>query len=92
MELWFHGRVVMRTTEGTDCMGKSDLLAHAAECERALQLVTEAEHRDVLQRLRSVWPSLAREQSLARDPEMQEDIAALQQLHAELAAAHPALA
>jgi hypothetical protein len=72
-------------------MIKSDLLAHAAECERALQLVTDAEHRDVLQRLREVWLGLAREQSMVRDPEMQEAISALRRLHNQLAAAQPTL-
>jgi hypothetical protein len=68
-------------------MRQSDLLVHAAECERALQFVTDAEHRDVLQRLRAVWLGLAREQSMARDPEMQEAILALKHLHSQLAAA-----
>lgn len=72
-------------------MVKSDLLAHAAECERALQLATDAEHRDVLQQLKAVWLWLAREQSMAREPEMQEDLAALKCLHTEITAVQPTL-
>jgi hypothetical protein len=72
-------------------MGKSDLLAYAAECERALQVATEAEHRDVLQRLRAVWLGLAREQGMAQDPEIQEGIAALRRLHSQIAAVQPTL-
>jgi len=72
-------------------MGKSDLLAYAAECERALQVARDAEHRDVLHRLRAVWLALAREHSIARDPEMKEDIAALQELHAEITTVRPTL-
>jgi hypothetical protein len=72
-------------------MRKSDLLAHAAECERALQVATEPEQRRLLQQLRSVWLGLARERSMARDPEMQEAIAALRHLHSEIAAVRPTL-
>jgi hypothetical protein len=72
-------------------MEKFDLLAHAAECERALDVATEAIHRDVLQRLRAVWLGLAREQQMARDPEMQEGIEALRRLHAEITAVQPTL-
>jgi hypothetical protein len=72
-------------------METRDLLAHAAECDRALQLATEAEHREMLQRLRSVWLGLARDESIARDPERQEEIAALRRLHNEMVAMQPTL-
>jgi hypothetical protein len=72
-------------------MEKSDLLAHAAECERALQVATEADHREALQRLLALWLGLAREQHMARDPEMQAGIAALRRLHAEITAVRPTL-
>ena len=72
-------------------MGKCDLLARAAECERALQVVTEPEQRDLLQQVRDVWLGLAREQRMARDPEMQKAIADLKRLHAEITAAGPTL-
>jgi hypothetical protein len=45
----------------------------------------------VLRRLKAVWLGLAREQRISRDPEMQEDIAALERLHAEITAAGPTL-
>jgi hypothetical protein len=90
LEPCFAAGVVLRTTT-EEYMRKSDLLAHAAECERALQVATEAEHRDVLQRLRAVWLGLAREHSLARDPQMQEEIAALRHLHEQVAAVQPTL-
>jgi hypothetical protein len=67
-------------------MNKPDLLAHAAECDRALHLATEPARRHMLERLRSVWLGLAHEQSLARDPEMQESIAALKRLQLEIIA------
>jgi hypothetical protein len=72
-------------------MGKSDLLAHAAECERALQVATEPEQRDLLQQVREVWLGLAREQRMARDPEMEKAIADLKQLHAEITPVGPTL-
>jgi len=45
----------------------------------------------VLRRLKAVWLGLAREQRISRDPEMQEDIAALERLHAKITAAGPTL-
>jgi hypothetical protein len=71
-------------------MEKPDLLAHAAECERALHVATDAERRGVLQRLRALWLGLACEPSMARDPDMQESIAALRRLH-EITVARPTL-
>jgi hypothetical protein len=41
--------------------------------------------------LRGVWLGLAREQRMVRDPEMQESIAALARLHAEITAVRPTL-
>jgi hypothetical protein len=38
-----------------------------------------------------VWLGLAREQRMVRDPEMQESIAALARLHAEITAVRPTL-
>jgi hypothetical protein len=72
-------------------MEKSDLLAHAAECERALQVATAADHRELLQQVRTLWLGLAHEQSMARHPEMQESIAALQRLHVEITLARATL-
>ena len=72
-------------------MEKPDLLAHAAECERALHVATDAEHREMLQRLRSAWLDLTRADSLARDPKRQEEIAALRRLHNEMVAVQPTL-
>jgi hypothetical protein len=72
-------------------MGKSDLLAHAAECERTLQVATEPEQRHLLQQVREVWLGLARDQRMARDPDMQVAIADLKRLHAEITAAKPTL-
>jgi hypothetical protein len=39
--------------------------------------LTEEEHRDLLQRLRAVWLGLAREQHMAREPDMQDVFRAL---------------
>jgi len=71
-------------------MRKSDLLAHAAECERTLQVATEPEQRHLLQQVREVWLGLA-DQRMARDPDMQVAIADLKRLHAEITAAKPTL-
>ena len=84
----FPSRVIRQADKA---MGKSDLLARAAECERALQVATEPEQRDLLQQVRDVWLGLAREQRMARDPEMQKAIADLKRLHAEITAAKPTL-
>ena len=72
-------------------MEKLDFLAHAAECERALHVATAADQREVLQRLRTLWLGLAHEQSMAGHPDMQESIAALQSLHAEITVARATL-
>ena len=72
-------------------MEKHDFLAHAVECERALQVATVADQRDALRRLRALWLGLAHEHSMARDPELQESIAALQRLHAEITLARATL-
>jgi hypothetical protein len=71
-------------------MEKPDLLAHAAECERALPVTTDAERRGVLQRLRALWLGLAREPSMAREPDMQESLARLRRVH-EITVAGPTL-
>ena len=82
----FPSRVIRQADKA---MGKCDLLARAAECERALQVATE--QRDLLQQVRDVWLGLAREQRMARDPKMQKAIADLKRLHAEITAAGPTL-
>jgi hypothetical protein len=74
-----------------DFMNRRDLLVHAAECERALQVASETEQRHLLQQLRDVWLGLARERSMARDPEMQEAISALKRLHGEITVVKPTL-
>jgi hypothetical protein len=72
-------------------MEKSDLFAHAAECERALHAATDRDRRSGLARLRNVWLTLAYDQQLARDPEMQEAISALRRLHAQMLPVRPTL-
>ncbi|HEY8440215.1 MAG TPA: hypothetical protein VIK79_02070 [Xanthobacteraceae bacterium] len=72
-------------------MEKSDLFARAAECERALHVATDADRRSGLERLRKAWLTLAHDQQLAGDPEMQEAITALRRLHAEIAAVRATL-
>jgi hypothetical protein len=72
-------------------METRDLLAHAAECERALQVATETEHRDMRRQLRKAWLDLADEQSIARAPDWQEELAALRRLHTNLTAVQATL-
>jgi hypothetical protein len=73
-------------------MGRSDLFAHAAQCERALHVATDADHRTALKRLRTLWLELATEEDANQDdPETQEAISALKRLHSEIAAAQPTL-
>jgi hypothetical protein len=72
-------------------MGQSDLLVHAGECERALHIATDAEHRKGLKRLRNAWLLLADDQRRARDPHMQEAISVLRRLHVEIAAVRATL-
>jgi hypothetical protein len=71
-------------------MGKSDLFARAAECERALHLATDADHRSTLRRLRTAWLRLAAEEHIQKQA-TQEAISALKRLHNEIAAAQPTL-
>jgi hypothetical protein len=72
-------------------MGQSDFLAHAAECERALQVARDADRRSGLERLRKAWLTLAHDQQLARDLEMQEAASALRRLHGHMIAARATL-
>jgi hypothetical protein len=72
-------------------MGKSDLFARAAECERALHLATDADHRSTLRRLRTAWLRLATEEHTVHEPGTQETISVLKRLHSEIAAAQPTL-
>jgi hypothetical protein len=72
-------------------MGQSDFLAHAAECERAIYIATDADRRSGLERLRRAWLTLAHDQQLARDPEMQEAASALRRLHGYMIAARHTL-
>jgi len=67
-------------------MGQSDLLAHTAECDRALHITTDAEHRRGLTQLRNTWLLLAYDEQRARDPRMQEAISILRRLHLKVAA------
>jgi hypothetical protein len=71
-------------------MGKSDLFTRAAECERALHLAIDADHRSTLRRLRTAWLRLATEEHIQKQA-TQEAISALKQLHNEIAAAQPTL-
>ena len=84
------GRVGLRTTAG-GYMGQSDFLAHAAECERALQVARDADRRSGLELLRKAWLTLAHDQQPARDPEMQEAASALRRLHGHMIAARATL-
>jgi hypothetical protein len=73
-------------------MGRSDLFAHAAQCERALHIATDADQRTALKQLRALWLELATQQQMNEDdPETQEAISALKRLHSEIAAAQPTL-
>jgi hypothetical protein len=72
-------------------MQKSDLLANAAECERALHATTGADSRSAIERLRNLWLGLACEGHMARHPDMREAISALARLHAEMTAVRATL-
>jgi hypothetical protein len=72
-------------------MGRSDLFAHAAQCERALHIATDADQRTALKQLRSLWLELATQQMDEDDPETQEAISALKRLHSEIAVPQPTL-
>jgi hypothetical protein len=41
------------------------LVPHAAECERAIHIATDADRRSGLERLRTAWLTLAHDQQLA---------------------------
>ena len=72
-------------------MQKYDLLANAAECERALHAATDADSRSAIERLRNLWLALASEEQIARHPDMVESISALTRLHAEMTAVRATL-
>jgi hypothetical protein len=91
VELWFGEAAWAAYQREGGYMGKSDLFARVAECERALHVASDADRRSGLERLRKVWLALAYDQQLALDPEMQEAISALRRLHARMITARPTL-
>jgi hypothetical protein len=91
VELWFGEAAWAAYQREGGYMGKSDLFARVAECERALHVASDADRRSGLERLRKVWLALAYDQQLALDPEMQEAISALRRLHVRMITARPTL-
>jgi hypothetical protein len=72
-------------------MGKYDLFARVAECDRALHVATDADRRNGLERLRNVWMSLLHDEQLVRDPGMEEAISILRKMHSKMVVTAPVL-
>jgi len=56
----------------------------AAECDRAIALVSDPERRVVLESLRSLWMAMCDPRSAAQAPGRAQQISTIAQIHSEL--------
>jgi hypothetical protein len=66
---------------------KKDLLIKVAACERALGLVTNPEHQDVLRHLQKLWKELAQERPAVLEAHFADEIMLLSELQTEISKA-----
>ena len=66
---------------------KGDLLAKAAACDRALDVVTNREHREALRYLQILWRVLAEERPAVLRAQFADDILLLNQLQTAISTA-----
>ena len=63
-----------------------DPWSKAAECDRAIELIADPEHRVVLESLRSLWIALCNERSFLDQSDRARPIFNIAQIHTELMA------
>ena len=65
-------------------LSKVDLLKKEAACDRALNVVTNPEHREALRQLQKLWKALAEERPAVLKARFADEILLLNQLQAEI--------
>jgi hypothetical protein len=65
-------------------MQQIDPWVKAAECERAIRVVADPEHRSVLLSLRSLWIALGNEETIFDRSKQAGQVPKIAQIHAEL--------
>jgi hypothetical protein len=68
-------------------LSRGDLLKKAAACDRALNVVTNPEHREALRRLQKPWKALAEERPAVLKARFADEILLLNQLQTEISTA-----
>ena len=65
-------------------LSRGDLLKKAAACDRALNVVTNPEHREALRHLQKLWKALAAERPAVLKARFADEILFLNQLQTEI--------
>jgi hypothetical protein len=68
-------------------LSRGDLLKKAAACARALNVVTNPEHREALRHLQKLWKALAEERPAVLKARFADEILLLNQLQIEISTA-----
>ena len=68
-------------------LSRGDLLEKAAACDRALNIVTNPEHRVALRHLQKLWKALAEERPAVLKARFADEILLLNQLQTEITTA-----
>ena len=68
-------------------LSRGDLLKRAAACDRALNIVTNPEHREALRHLQKLWKALAEERPAVLKARFADEILLLNQLQTEITTA-----
>jgi hypothetical protein len=65
-------------------MSQRDLWEKAAECARAIEATGDPLQREMLTHLQTLWTNLANESPFMRPDNLEEQIAAISEIHADL--------
>ena len=68
-------------------LSRGDLLKQAAACDRALNVVTNPEHREALRHLQELWKALADERPAVLKARFADELLLLNQLQTEITTA-----
>ena len=68
-------------------LSRGDLLKQAAACDRALNVVTNPDHREALRHLQKLWKALAEERPAVLKARFADEILLLSQLQTEISTA-----
>jgi hypothetical protein len=68
-------------------LSKDDLLKKAAACDRALEVVTNPEHREALRHLQKLWKALANERPTILRTQFADEILLLNELQTAISTA-----